>query len=341
MMKLRNILLCWGIILLIGCQKTEGGKFREETFTDIVRLKTTPVKEQGRSETCWAYAMLATIETEHLMQGDSVNLSAHYVSRMLMRERLTYYYLAGGKRRLSLRTMAPTLVRLIQQYGAEPFNTYGATSKVSYNALCRKAEQMARTCQSFRQLDDRFNALMDAEVGFLPKYVYMASAEYTPLEFAHSVCRKNEYQALTSYTHHPFFETFELETPDNTDHSAFLNLPIDTLMKAVDDALLQGHPVCWEGDISNKYFSFQHGRADLFLPSGNMQQLRQQAFERLSVTDDHCLCLVGIAEDQQGRRYYLAKNSWGTDNPYGGFVYLSADYVRLYTICVVLHYTVN
>src|SRR3712207_7203455 len=47
-------------------------------LTPEVMLKTTPVKNQGMSDLCWAYAMLATIETEHLMQGDSVNLSADY-----------------------------------------------------------------------------------------------------------------------------------------------------------------------------------------------------------------------------------------------------------------------
>lgn len=320
---------------LTACRQQQA-KVSDRQFTDIVRLKTTPVKQQGRSETCWIYAMLATIETERLMKGDSINLSPHYVSRMFLRERLTHYYLSRGQSALSLRGMAPMLLRLLDQYGAEPYDTYGATTSVSYSALCRKAEQMARTCQSFSQLDERFDSLMDAEVGFLPRYIFMAGAEYTPLQFARSIYKKGDYEALTSYTHHPFGQPFALETPDNRDLSTFVNVPIDEMMRRIDAAILAGHPVCWEGDISNQHFSFEQGVADLRLPQGDIQQLRQQAFERLKATDDHCLCLVGIAEDEQHRRYYLAKNSWGTDNPYDGFIYLSADYLRIYTLCAIV-----
>ena len=306
------------------------------TFTDIVRLKTTPVKQQGQSENCWIYAMLATIETEHLAAGDSVNLSADYASRMYLYEQTLRHYLSACSMPLNMRGMAPMLIRLIGQYGIEPYSTYGPQEPANYNIVSRKVAQLAKTCHSFEQLNDNYNRLMDQEIGFLPRFVFMAGAEYTPLEFAHSVCRHHEYTALTSYTHYPFYETFALEVPDNKDDCTFVNLPIDSLMTTIDKALLGGHPVCWEGDISNTYFSFEKGTADLFLPHADMQRLRQQAFESLIATDDHCLCLVGIAEDEQQRRYYIAKNSWGTENAFDGFVYLSADYVRLYTLCVVL-----
>ncbi len=32
-------------------------------------ISTTPVKDQGNSELCWAYGMLTTIESEHIMKG--------------------------------------------------------------------------------------------------------------------------------------------------------------------------------------------------------------------------------------------------------------------------------
>ena len=54
----------------------------KEKFTVELRLPTTPVKDQGSSSLCWVYGMLATLETEHIMRGDSVNLSPDYVARM-------------------------------------------------------------------------------------------------------------------------------------------------------------------------------------------------------------------------------------------------------------------
>jgi bleomycin hydrolase len=67
-----------------------------------------------------------------------------------------------------------------------------------------------------------------------------------------------------------------------------------------------------------------------------VQKQRQREFERFQTTDDHCMALVGIAHDQQGKRYYIAKNSWGEDNSYKGLVYLSEDYIRIKTIAVVV-----
>ena len=55
----------------------------KHTFTNELLLPMTPVKDQGNTEFCWAYAMLATIETEHILRGDSVNLSPQYLGRML------------------------------------------------------------------------------------------------------------------------------------------------------------------------------------------------------------------------------------------------------------------
>ena len=66
------------------------------------------------------------------------------------------------------------------------------------------------------------------------------------------------------------------------------------------------------------------------------QDERQRAFESFSVTDDHCMELVGIARDAAGRRWFISKNSWGTDNPYGGFMYMSYNYARLNTVAVMM-----
>ena len=79
MRSLRNrLLILLLLVAVIGCEQTP-----QHTFTNELLLPMTPVKDQGKSELCWAYAMLATIETEHLLRGDSVNLSPQYLGRML------------------------------------------------------------------------------------------------------------------------------------------------------------------------------------------------------------------------------------------------------------------
>ena len=166
------------------------------------------------------------------------------------------------------------------------------------------------------KLEEQCQRVFDERIGALPRKVYMLGAEYTPEEFAHSVYMQGEYTALTSFSHHPFGESFALEVPDNYSDELFYNVPIDVLMKRIERSLRAGHPVCWEGDTSEAGFSFKDGIATL--------------------GDNSTPCLIGIAHDQNGQRYYIAKNSWGTANPYGGLMYLSEDYVRMKTVALVV-----
>lgn len=324
------------VLLLASCgQKTEKNDSASVRMTNDVLLKTTPVKNQGHSDLCWDYAMLATIETEHLMQGDSVNLSPDYVARRLLEEEGNRLYLTH-KGNISLRGVAPMLIRLIETYGLTHYDAYHAGSNTDYSTICRKIPPMAQGSRSLKDFRESLTSLLDNEINAIVPRAYMFGAVYTPLEFAHSVCRDDEYMAYTSFTHHPFGEAFPLEIPDNRYNDTFMNVPIDTLMGIIINNVRHCHPVCWEGDISEKGFSFERGIAVLEKPlSGNVQQERQQEFENHKTTDDHCMEIVGIAHDGSGQKYFIMKNSWGTGNPCHGFMYVSFDYVKLKTIGIV------
>ena len=223
-------------LLLIGCNHRP-----PKEYVHDVLLPMTPVKNQGKSELCWAYAMLATIETEHILQGDSVNLSAVYVGRMLKRD--------------SQRAMGQTLLNLIQQHGI-----------VGYDVL-----------------PDDTPADVKA-----PKWVFMLGARYTPQEFAHSVCAPDEYLSLTCWPDSPYYKKVEVPVPDNWEHNRLLNIPLDTLKTHVDQALRHRHPVCWE-------------------------------------SKGHAMEIVGLAHDAKQQSYYIMKNSWGTNQPHEGLVYMPVD----------------
>jgi bleomycin hydrolase len=96
-------------ISFVACQKQP-----KVEFTDEVRLPMTPIKNQGRSQLCWAYAMLSTIETEHILRGDSVHLSTAYIERVVKRR--------------NLRGMGSTLLNIIGRYGIVSHDAYPDTS---------------------------------------------------------------------------------------------------------------------------------------------------------------------------------------------------------------------
>lgn len=328
----KTVFLFLSFLVLISCEKQRGKvNVSEEKFTVELRLPTTPVKDQGSSSLCWVYAMLATLETEHIMRGDSVNLSPDYVARMYLSEQANRRRLLPNKvvqkeAGITTRGMCTMALDLIQTYGLQHYDAYRHKPNMDYNVLCRKLDYGNDT-----------EKLLDKYIGPLPNQVFMLGALYTPLEFAHSVCTDDEYIALTSFTHHPYGQCFPLEVPDNYFHNTFLNVPLNTMMNRIVQSLRSGHPVCWEGDTSEPGFLFGEGYAVLKNEKKKVTAERRQAsFEARRTTDDHVMEIVGLAHDQHGRRFFLCKNSWGTDNRYHGFMFLSENYVRMKTIAVVL-----
>lgn len=330
------ILLSAVLFVLFSCGSKSEDK---EVFSIEVMNKITPVKDQGNSSLCWVYAMLATIESECLMKGDSVNLSAVYVARNMLRQQAEKAYLTGGASGFTTRGVAPRLIHMILDTGLMPYDSY--RSECNFNVLCRKLDSLCRNAVTRRMgLDALMNSadeMLDDAINPLPMRIWMYGAEYTPIQFARSVCADDEYQALTSFTHKPFYEDVVLDVPDNRHGDKFYNVPVDTMMNRIESALCRGHSVCWEGDISEPGFSFKQGVARL---KNNRrmasQNERQRAFESFRTTDDHCMELIGIARDKKGDRYFICKNSWGTDNPYGGLMFMSVAYARLKTVAVVV-----
>lgn len=333
------IVMLAAAVLACSCAKERPAA---EAFTIETLNKMTPVKDQGHGPLCWVYAMLATIEGDRLALGDSVNLSAAYVARCVLAARAERCYLSGGQDSIRADGVAPDLLDALARYGAMPYDAY--RSDCNYGALCRKLEAVARQGAALRvglgRLRGRLAYVLDTAVNPLPPHVWMYGVEYTPKEFAESLCAPSDYVAMTSYTHEPFCDGVELALPANRAGHRFVNVPIDTLVARVERALRSGLNVCWEGDTSNAGFSFGRGVARLAGGETTVTQaMRQRAFEDFSVTDDHCMTLVGLARDARGRRYFVCKNSWGTGNPYGGLMFMSLGYFRLNTVAVVMKVT--
>ena len=328
--------------LLAACSMSGGKQHnaKHDTFEVEVMLPTTPVKSQGNSDMCWIYAMLATIETEHIVQGDSIDLSPAYMARHALAQQAANRYSKGKEYQITTRGMMTTTLSLLQQYGAMPYTSYRSNTDNDYKGLAllmqRAADSSKAKKTGLAALNQKTTDILNESMGYAPDWVFMLGCRYTPVEFAHSILHRGEYAAITSFTHHPWGSIFEMEVPDNINHDTFINVPLDSMTLYVVDAIRKGHPVCWEGDTSEKGFSHKNGTAVLDNTEEVTQERRQKDFDSELTTDDHCMEIVGLAHSKDGGKYFVCKNSWGKGNPYKGFIFMSVQYFRAKTIAVMI-----
>jgi bleomycin hydrolase len=212
--------------------------------------------------------------------------------------------------------------------------------------------------------------VLDVYLGKLPKTFQYRGKEFTPKSFAESLgLNMDNYVALTSFTHHPYNKPFTIEVPDNWSMQQAYNITLDELTQTTIDALKNGYSVAWAADVSEKGFSFRDGLGIIpvndtlvkkkgddsrfFNDAGAMRsgsafdqpypeksitaELRQEEFDKQLTTDDHGMHITGLLTDQNGTRYFKVKNSWGTGNYCGGYLYVSEAYFKLKTISITLH----
>ena len=214
-------------------------------------------------------------------------------------------------------------------------------------------------------------SIYDTYLGECPKEFNYNGKTYTPRTFADEVLKlnMNDYISLTSYTHHPFYTQFNVEVQDNWRNALSYNLPIEELMEVMDNAVRKGYTFAWGSDVSEQGFtrdgiavfpdaskgaeltgsdmahwlglSAADKRKELTskpLPEVNVtQEMRQKAFDNWETTDDHGMLIYGLAKDQNGKEYFMVKNSWGEAGKYKGIWYASKAFVAYKTMNILVH----
>lgn len=330
-------------------------------FTIEENQASTEVKNQGSSGTCWSFSTLSFFESELIRQGKGeFDLSEMYVVRHTYPQKADLFVRMHGNANFGPGGLFRDVLKVQDEFGLVPESAYsGKTIRPDRHMHGEMDKVLKGMVESFTsnnmkgltpKWQDAIGAVLDVYLGEAPKEFEYKGKSYTPVSFAAELGLNSEdYVELSSFTHHPFYQSFVLEVPDNWDWSRVYNLPLDELEATVDHALKNGHTVAWDADVSEKYFS--HRQAVAVVPLAGSQvplepaeekeitpEIRQKGFDHFSTTDDHLMHITGIAKDQKGSPYYIVKNSWGqTSNQCGGYVYVSKPYFRYKTIHVLVH----
>ncbi|MBQ7856387.1 MAG: aminopeptidase [Alistipes sp.] len=358
--------------------KPEGYK-----FTDGTLVKSNSVKNQFRSGTCWCYSALSFIEEEIMRAGgESLDLSEMWIVRNIYFEKAVKYVRLHGALNFAVGGAAHDVIEGIKRYGIVPeevyrglnygtelphFNEVDAVLKAYVDAIIKAPNKKLTTAWQAG-----LNGILDAYFGKMPETFTYNGKEYTPHSFAASLpVDMNNYVSVSSYTHHPFYEQFVIEVPDNWMWGTVYNLPMEEMMGVLDNALKGGYSVMWAADVSEK--GFNRTKAIGVIPEDNIdnmsgtdaerwgsmtekerqealysfdkpgrekkitQQMRQEAFDNYETTDDHGMVIHGTATDQCGNLYYKVKNSWGVRPPYEGYYYFSRPFVEYKTMSFMVN----
>ncbi len=330
-------------------QRQAGASQGKKTFTTVKQLPITSVKNQYRSGTCWAYATLGYLESEILRQtGRTYDLCEMFVVNHDYMDNATHYVRMHGYSQISEGGSSDDVLEVIRQHGICPEGAMPAPGSLTGDSLANFMvffPELDKTVSSIVRKNakeplphwrDSVQTVIERYIGRCPESFVYEGKTYTPQSFASSLgLNPDDYVSLTSFTHHPFGQWFVIEAPYKWRLKPSYNIPIEQLMDVLDKALDAGYTVAWGGDVTGDFT--RTGVASL--PDGVVptQQLRQEQWDDWRFTYDHVMLVYGKAIDEQGKPYYLVKNSWGETGSYKGIWYISRDYMMLNTTYLFLN----
>lgn len=278
------------LLAILACSLGLGAFAQDEketvegyVFTPLSEIKTTSIKNQHRSGTCWSFSGIGFLESELLRMGKpEVNLSPMYIVRTAYADKAEKYVRMHGSLNFGGGGAFYDVVAMIAKYGIVPMEMYQGlnygedmhvhgeldeVTKAYVDAVVKNPNRKLTTAWL-----NGFNGILDAYFGVLPTEFSYEGNAYTPKTYAQSLgLNLNDYVYVTSYTHHPFHSKFIIEVPDNWALAEVYNVTLEELESIFDNAIDNGFPVAWASDVSESGFSWKDGIA--IVPDTDSEEL--------------------------------------------------------------------
>ncbi|MCF8461715.1 MAG: C1 family peptidase [Flavobacteriales bacterium] len=382
-LRISCTILLVGISLHVLAQDTITNKKGSKYAFDLIkRYDATPIENQNNTGTCWSFSTLSYFESELMRMGKGeLSLSEMYIVRKAYEGKAENYVRMHGMHNFGAGGAFHDIPWVIQRYGIVPLEAYKGlsygTEEHNHDELDGILTATVKVVKDNPQKTltpswkKAIGGVLDAYLGQEPTEFTFKGKKYTPRSYADELgLNMDDYVAITSYTHHPFYSKFVLEIPDNWAFGSCYNVPLDELIQVMEHAIENGYTFAWGADVSEDGFAFREGLA--ILPKDNAtikksgkdskhfndagaekisnafeepveqrwvsQEERQEAFDNYETTDDHGMHVTGLVKDQLGHKYFIVKNSWGLKhNDCDGYFYASEAYARYKTMNIFLH----
>jgi len=348
-------------------------------FTVIKDLEATEVKDQMRTGTCWSFSGMSFFESEVMrISKKKVDLSEMFVVRNTYLDKAEQYVRMHGLINFGQGGAFHDDFNIIKKYGIVPQSVYSGLrageTKYNHDEMEAVLTAMLKTIVTQKTVTpfwkDAVKNTVDSYMGTVPTEFEYEGKKYTPQSFTKSLgLDMDDYVVVTSFTHRPFYSKFALEVQDNWAMEGAYNVPLDEMMKILENSIMNGYTVAWASDVSEKGFSYKNGLAIVPLDEEQIQkkgednrhfsdagstksgspfdapcqekeitpEMRQKAFDNYETTDDHGMHITGLYKDQTGKKFYKVKNSWGMSNDNQGYFFASEAYIKYKTTNFMVH----
>ncbi|NOQ25921.1 MAG: aminopeptidase [Bacteroidales bacterium] len=274
-------------------------------FEIIKELKSTSVKNQFRSGTCWSFAGNSFLESELIRMGKpELDLSEAWIIRHSYSDKAIDYVRWQGNLNFGGGGGFNDITNAIKKYGLVTEEVYAGlnygTDKFVHSeldaVLLGYMEQVIKNKN--KELSTAwhygFNGILDAYLGENIESFKYEGKDFTPKIFATDFLGLNpdDYIEVTSFSHHPYYSEFILEIPDNWALDAVYNVQLNDIIDIIDNSIEMGYTVAWGGDVSDEGFSWNHGVA--IIPD--------VIYEETSGTDKERL--TGLTEEEKDEIIY-------------------------------------
>jgi len=337
-------------VLIIACSYSQ----TPEDFGPIRLIDSvacTSVKDQGSSPTCWVFGSNSLFESDILKKtGKRLNLSEMFIARYAYIDKAKQFLATGGKTYFEGGGNFHDVHRIIEKYGMVPEDVYtGRPNGNSDHNHARLDTAMKKYIHallkqgktSMNEEELRYvNAILDKFLGKVPEIFLHDMKTYTPKTFATEVLLPpGDYVELMSFANLPYYKKCLLDDKFNWAGDSLYNIPLTDFQMLVDTALARGWSIGWEGDVTEQGFNFWNGYAVADEPEHQYPEERLLNFKNETTERDHMLHLVGIGRDENNKKWYYLKNSWGDTwlTKFHGYLYMQEEYFKLNTVVMMVN----
>ena len=249
--------------------KKDDANKNKPVFTVVKSNPITSIKNQNRSGTCWDFSGLSYFESEILKNtGKTYDLCEMFVANKTYMDRAVMSVRMHGDVSFAQGGSHFDVLYCLKNYGICPEDAmplpgtlYGdslANFNEFFDVLTPYVEAVAKS--KAKSLTPAWKVglqgILDSYLGKCPESFKYEGKTYTPKTFAESLGLKlDDYVSITSYTHHPFWTQFAVEVQDNWRWPLSWNVPMDDMMRIIDNAIMNGYTIAWGGDVSEDGFT--------------------------------------------------------------------------------------